>query len=980
VFFEHTTREGLRSCAPAAARALHPPVMLTLLLLSALALLTAAPAASAGASSWTQSDWSGGAGARTWSSTASFDSSSDLLSSDPGRLTLGQTAQHGDGDGNDGAATVSGSVNLSTENLTAGRTCADGGDAVAYALADNAPAGSSTLTLGGTPSAGCLQAGDEVLIMDLQGGDANDASGVGTYETGSIDAVSGAALTLQSPLANSYSTVDGGGDSEAVMVQRVPNYTDVTIDFGATLATSAFNGSTGGALFFRATGTVTINGTIEADGLGYSGGQATAPSGSDVPANTGAGAIPGLDQNAGDDQGGGGGSSNSTGSNDSTGGGGGGNAGAGGAGANRGVGGANATGSGGAPSADSLTTFLPGGGGGAGGGVDTGCSVTADALPGGSGGAGGGVIVISANAIVDDGRISADGTDGAQRPLNPNDPDSEALDDSLCGGGGGGGAGGSVFLAAVSDANLAGGAVTASGGNGGDGVMFGGAGSGGGGGSVLISSGSTTEFGADAVMALGGQPGTPVSGGASAGSDSSGAVELWEPTAATASGTSDPAVSVQPLTGYAPSGELTSSIFDAGMAAGAVWDTLADTATTPAGTSAAVRVRTGEDSDLSDAPSFSTCPALSSGASLSGDTCVTEGDRYAQYQVELVGGADTPTLTGISITYQSTAAIDAVPVAGPPGAASPNPAPPTLVLNPASGVLPTGTVTTRYTEQLSSNGGTAPYTYSISSGALPAGLSLSSHGLLSGTPTTAGTARFTIVSRDTGGATITARYTLPVSRAPSDPQISVATAATPGGGLHLWATPSAPGGPRMVGYRWTVNGRSVGRRSTLSYTPSRRLRLIRISLTWATAADVARTGSLTLTPASTTFASVVHFRESALDNPGAVAALTARVKARVAALKRRLLGAVATIGIAGYAAGAKPYWTHQLADEQWLSHGRAVAVYAALRSALGSVGVHYRIRWYGGRHPLRSNRTAAGRARNRRVTIRVIATGWILGR
>ena len=76
-----------------------------------------------------------------------------------------------------------------------------------------------------------------------------------------------------------YATVDGNGLREAVMVLRVPNYTDVTIDSGATLNTSAFDGSTGGALFFRATGTVTINGTIEADGRGYSGAQGTAPPG-----------------------------------------------------------------------------------------------------------------------------------------------------------------------------------------------------------------------------------------------------------------------------------------------------------------------------------------------------------------------------------------------------------------------------------------------------------------------------------------------------------------------------------------------------------------------------------------------------------------------------------------------------------------------------------------------------------------------------
>jgi hypothetical protein len=47
-------------------------------------------------------------------------------------------------------------------------------------------------------------------------------------------------------------------------------------------------------------------------------------------------------------------------------------------------------------------------------------------------------------------------------------------------------------------------------------------------------------------------------------------------------------------------------------------------------------------------------------------------------------------------------------------------------------------VNTPYSHQLSVYGGTGPYTWSIWAGSLPAGLSLSSSGLISGTPTTAG--------------------------------------------------------------------------------------------------------------------------------------------------------------------------------------------------------------------------------------------------
>lgn len=51
--------------------------------------------------------------------------------------------------------------------------------------------------------------------------------------------------------------------------------------------------------------------------------------------------------------------------------------------------------------------------------------------------------------------------------------------------------------------------------------------------------------------------------------------------------------------------------------------------------------------------------------------------------------------------------------------------------------IPDGYVNTPYSFQMSAYGGTSPYTWSIWSGSLPTGLSLSSSGLISGTPTTA---------------------------------------------------------------------------------------------------------------------------------------------------------------------------------------------------------------------------------------------------
>ena len=77
-----------------------------------------------------------------------------------------------------------------------------------------------------------------------------------------------------------------------------------------------------------------------------------------------------------------------------------------------------------------------------------------------------------------------------------------------------------------------------------------------------------------------------------------------------------------------------------------------------------------------------------------------------------------------------------------------NPAP--LVMNTSG--LPSGMVGVSYNQQLQASGGTVPYTWSIVSGTLPAGLSLSG-GVISGTPAAAGTVSLTILLNDSGAPT-----------------------------------------------------------------------------------------------------------------------------------------------------------------------------------------------------------------------------------
>ena len=68
-----------------------------------------------------------------------------------------------------------------------------------------------------------------------------------------------------------------------------------------------------------------------------------------------------------------------------------------------------------------------------------------------------------------------------------------------------------------------------------------------------------------------------------------------------------------------------------------------------------------------------------------------------------------------------------------------------VTVNPAT--LPDGAFDTPYSQTLtatSANGGTAPYTFLVSAGALPGGLTLSGAGALSGTSTAAGSFNFTV--------------------------------------------------------------------------------------------------------------------------------------------------------------------------------------------------------------------------------------------
>lgn len=117
------------------------------------------------------------------------------------------------------------------------------------------------------------------------------------------------------------------------------------------------------------------------------------------------------------------------------------------------------------------------------------------------------------------------------------------------------------------------------------------------------------------------------------------------------------------------------------------------------------------------------------------------------------------------------------------------PPPSAIVVSPVS--LPTITAGTPFSLALSSTGGVSPYTYSHSAGNLPIGLSLSSVGVLSGTPTQRGGYIFSVRSQDNAGDYIIKGYTGTVQ----NPTLSISpTAATAIQGVAFSQTLAAAGG------------------------------------------------------------------------------------------------------------------------------------------------------------------------------------------
>jgi len=84
----------------------------------------------------------------------------------------------------------------------------------------------------------------------------------------------------------------------------------------------------------------------------------------------------------------------------------------------------------------------------------------------------------------------------------------------------------------------------------------------------------------------------------------------------------------------------------------------------------------------------------------------------------------------------------------------------------ATSSLPAGTVDEPYSVQLEESSGTAPFTWSVAKGGVPGGLVLSSSGLLSGRPGTAGTLSIDVQVTDASGASGSAALSTTIAPPP----------------------------------------------------------------------------------------------------------------------------------------------------------------------------------------------------------------------
>ncbi|WP_349961798.1 putative Ig domain-containing protein [Rhizobium sp. ZPR3] len=240
----------------------------------------------------------------------------------------------------------------------------------------------------------------------------------------------------------------------------------------------------------------------------------------------------------------------------------------------------------------------------------------------------------------------------------------------------------------------------------------------------------------------------------------------------------------------------TISVSPSSLSAGVVGTAYSETITASGGTSSYSFAVTGG--------SLPAGLTLSSGGALSGTP--TAGGTFSF----TVTATDSSTGTGAPF---SASRVYSLTIAAP-----------TIAVAPTT--LPAATVAAAYSQTVTASGGTSSYSFAVTAGTLPAGLTLSSGGALSGTPTAGGTFNFTITATDsstgTGPFTGSRAYSLSVSA----PTIAVSPSSLPSGTAEAAysQTITASGGTGSYNYSLTSGflpaGIALSSSGVLSGTPT----------------------------------------------------------------------------------------------------------------------------------------------------------------
>ncbi len=130
--------------------------------------------------------------------------------------------------------------------------------------------------------------------------------------------------------------------------------------------------------------------------------------------------------------------------------------------------------------------------------------------------------------------------------------------------------------------------------------------------------------------------------------------------------------------------------------------------------------------------------------------------------------------------------------------------------------VPNGTVGSSYSVTLAAERGVQPYTWSIAGGSLPAGLSLSAGGAITGTPTTTGAFNFTAKVTDSSNPPLSAAQSY--SGTIEQGKLTITTSALPNGtvGTAYSASVAASGGAQP--YNWAIDSGSLAPGLSLNAT------------------------------------------------------------------------------------------------------------------------------------------------------------------